>query len=112
MSLWRDGVQVASTTTTTTPATASLSLYLGENGPRGVIWDSSFRGSIQNLRISNVARYSGDPVPRSFGLDASTVVLYRLNEGSGSGIDANGVGQSAIPVPSNLWTNDIPCLDP
>ncbi len=112
VSLWRDGVQVASTTTTTTPATASLSLYLGENGPRGVIWDSSFRGSIQNLRISNVARYSGDPVPRSFGLDASTVVLYRLNEGSGSGIDANGVGQSAIPVPSNLWTNDIPCLDP
>jgi len=112
VSLWRDGVQVATTTTTVTPATAALSLYLGENGPRAVTWDSSFRGSIQNLRISDVARYSGGPVPRSFGLDSSTVLLYRLDEGSGNALDANMVGQDAIPVPANLWTNDVPCLDP
>jgi hypothetical protein len=59
------------------------------------IGGSSFRGVIDTVRISNVARYRGTfKPPSSFESDKQTVALYRFDEGSGDVLkDSSGNGQ-------------------
>ena len=105
---------MGSSTAVFTPITPSWALYLRRNVPREVTWDSAFRGSVQNLRISNVARYySGSPPPaRWFAVDSDTVVLYRLDDGGGTGNDAANTGLDATLSTPSLWLANVPCLDP
>ncbi len=64
----------------------------------------SFNGWIDELRLSNSLRYSGNfsPPAAAFIQDAATVALYHFNEGSGTWInDTSG----AWSGPSNGWMN-------
>ncbi|WP_199720839.1 LamG-like jellyroll fold domain-containing protein [Azospirillum cavernae] len=80
ISLYVNGVSVASTTTAYTVA----------NGPMliGAAWDltNKFTGWIDQLRVSNTARYTaGFMVPTAeFVTDANTVHLFQFNDGHGS----------------------------
>ncbi len=44
----------------------------------------SFRGHIDNLRISNVVRYTSDYTPTTINADNNTVAFYDFNEGGGN----------------------------
>jgi len=59
-----------------------------------------FDGSIDEVRISKVARYQGNFTPvRRFDPDRDTMALYHFDEGSGlTAHDASGNGNSAIIV--------------
>lgn len=58
---------------------------------------NNFDGLIDDVRISNVARYDRDfTPPKSFGPDAQTLALYRCDEGSGETLlDSSGNGHDA-----------------
>lgn len=78
-----------------------------------------YSGLLDDLRISNVARYSG-PFSTPVGphpLDAQTVALYRFDEGSGTFIGDNsdaigGPSHGTLMVSGNpagpVWSNDTP----
>ncbi|GAB5536714.1 MAG: hypothetical protein Rubg2KO_29630 [Rubricoccaceae bacterium] len=60
--------------------------YIGA-GPRGSVVQTSFNGYLESLRISDVARYSGDSFDAPTGdlpSDANTVLLFNFTEGAGS----------------------------
>jgi len=67
-----------------------------------------FPGVIDEVRISNVARYTTTFTPAtSFGIDANTVAYWKLNEGSGTGVgdetgNHNGTLQGSPPP---VWVN-------
>jgi hypothetical protein len=114
-SLWVDGQQVQSSTTVMTPRDPANSsvIYLGENWARTAPYDGGFDGSVQNLRISDVVRYSSTfTPPLEFTPDNDTRVLYRLDEGGGNGSDTAANGGAAIPSAASLWQADQPCLNP
>jgi len=78
-----------------------------------------YSGLLDDLRISNVARYSGpfSPPAGPHPLDAQTVALYRFDEGSGTFIgdssDATGgPSHGTLMVSGNpagpVWSNDTP----
>ena len=55
----------------------------------------SFNGYVDEVRISNTVRYTGNFTRPSgaFGTDGNTVGLYHFNEGSGTSVgDSSGVG--------------------
>ena len=61
--------------------------------------EGSFRGQIDEVRVSNVARYAADfTPPATFAPDAQTVALYHF-DGSGSfAIDSSGAGNTGALV--------------
>jgi hypothetical protein len=61
--------------------------------------DPYFSGIIDEFRISNIVRYTGNftPYPVQFQADANTIVLFHFNEGSGqTSIDAGADARIAI----------------
>jgi len=113
-SLWVDGQQVQSSATLMTPRSPSTSsfIYLGENWTRTPPYDGGFDGSVQNLRISDVVRYSSTfTPPLEFTPDNDTRALYRLDEGVGSGVAAAGGGGPAT-LNGAGWLADQICLNP
>lgn len=79
----------------------------------------SYNGFIDEVRISNVVRYTADFTRPSspFSADANTVGLYRFNEGSGtvigdssgaSGGPSNGVRNVGGPSSGPQWSTDTP----
>ena len=77
-----------------------------------------FPGLIDELRISNIVRYTASFAPQTsnFSTDASTVVLYHFDEGSGqtltdsSGNAKNGfLGTSSTAEAADpQWSTDAP----
>jgi hypothetical protein len=115
-SLWVNGSQVDFNTTLMTPRSPSnaSSIYLGENWVRTPPYSGGFEGGVQNLRISDIARYPSGTFtpPLEFTVDGDTRALYRLDEGSGNGTDAAGSGGAAIPSGAALWQPNQTCLNP
>jgi Concanavalin A-like lectin/glucanases superfamily len=76
----------------------------------------SFRGWIDDLRISNVVRYTASGYTRPtapIARDAQTVALYRFNEGAGTTITddgglANGLLKAGVAPAGPFWSTDIP----
>ncbi|MCS6940319.1 MAG: T9SS type A sorting domain-containing protein [Roseiflexus sp.] len=75
----------------------------------------SYNGFLDELRISNIVRYSASFTPPSapFALDANTVALYHFDEGTGTTLtDAAGSSNGVINVggtPSGpVWSSESP----
>ena len=94
-SLYLDGTRVA--TSASTPATGTATVKATLIGGFGTYSGFDWQGSIDEVRISNVARYTGTTytVPASaFNPDSGTVALYHLE---GDGTDAAGSGDTTAP---------------
>lgn len=76
----------------TDPFSLSWSWIGGHPGRDGVTSDFHFRGEIDEVRISSVARYAAPFIPeRKFTPDADTIALYHFDEGRGDLVpDASG----------------------
>ena len=64
-----------------------------------------FQGRIDEVRISNVARYTATFTPQTtiFSTDASTVALYHLDEGTGQTLaDASGNNRNGVLVGAQM----------
>jgi len=96
--LYVNGVQVATGTIALSPAdlgTPTIPTDLNYIGRSQFASDPYFNGIIDELRISDVVRYTANftPSPSEFPLDANTVALWHFNEGSGQ------TTADASPVP-------------
>src|SRR5262249_21748837 len=70
-----------------------------------------FVGSIDEVRISNVVRYSGTFTPQTtpFLPDVNTAALWHLDEGSGTSIaDLSGNNNNGTLIGGPTWTSDSP----
>lgn len=80
-------------------------------GGRSQFADPYFDGIIDEIRISNIVRYTGTFTPHTtpHTPDANTVVYYRFEEGTGqTSVDATGNFAAAILGGSTLDTNNDP----
>jgi len=67
-------------------------LVIGENSHKGRIGSGRFRGRIEQVRISDAARYTGDFSPGEIMTgDPATLLLFQINEGEGTRVyDSSG----------------------
>ena len=90
----------------TPPKPPATPFYVG--GETGATYPDLFPGEIDEVRLSDTARYSGSSyiVPDGpFTTDAHTIALYHFNEGSGSTAgDSSGNGNDLTLVNSPTWT--------
>lgn len=105
--LWVDGVRVGSVGPGAFPLPSSattLSLG-GDYRTPPEAW--TFRGVIDEVRISNSVRYTADFVPeRRHSVDANTLALWHFDEGTGT-VAANAVGSSHTgTVDGALWVSE------
>lgn len=89
-----------------------------EKHDAGVARYPSFRGFLDEMRLSTTVRYSANfAVPtQPFSVDAATAALYHLDESSGTAVsDAVGLSPGFLRVGGNptgpLWSSDTPFLD-
>lgn len=82
LTVYFDGLKKETGATSGLAVTANISaLVFGANLYSGYY----FNGLLDEVRISNTARYTGDFTPAfSFSPDASTIALWHFSEGSGS----------------------------
>jgi hypothetical protein len=77
----------------------------------GIDWDFGcpMDGVIDEVRISNVARYNAAFVPaKVFAVDASTVALWHFDEYAGGVVhDASGHGNDGV-IQGASWTTEHP----
>ena len=88
-------------------------LKIGNSYLGGQAGDKPFKGSIDEVRISKIARYSDSFSPDCTWIpDVNTIALWHLNEGWGikvadaSGNDRSGLLQGS-PVP--MWVDGVIC---
>jgi hypothetical protein len=77
--------------------------------------DDFFNGLIDEVRVSNVVRYTSMFVPAQepFTPDASTAGLWHLDEGEGNlAADASGAGNDGKLQNGPVWVNESPFLGP
>ena len=100
--LWFDGVLAASGSTSTDWSGNTKDLHLG-----GDPASEGLNGTIDEVRISNTARYTSNFSPAtSFTSDGNTVALWHLNDGSGtSAADSSGNGHTGTleGSPTPTW---------
>jgi len=103
-----DRQQVA---TGTIRSLATAKTYVGSEN---TTQNTFFNGWIDEARISNVARYSGNFAPPAMlTSDANTVLLLHMDEGSGTQTtDASGLGNHGTLVNSPTWTSQDLGLQP
>ena len=114
-----DGILKA--TTANTPAAVATTGFFGI-GEAGDAVTEFFPGRLDEIRISNVARYTGNFTPQTanFVTDATTVALYHLDEGTGQVLaDASGNARdgflgttSAAESSDAVWSTDGPFAGP
>jgi hypothetical protein len=86
--MWLNGTQTGSTWTNSaswTIGSATLGFWIGDNQPFPNV-GQGFNGYMDEMRISNTARYTGTFTPSStaFTNDANTVCLLHMNGSNGS----------------------------
>jgi hypothetical protein len=111
--LYVNGVQVASSQLTgdIDPSTHPLRIGSVDGAGGGDL----FVGSIDEVRISNVVRYSGTFTPQTtpFQPDVNTAALWHLDEGTGTSIvDASGSNNNGTLIGSPTWGVDSPLPAP
>jgi cysteine-rich repeat protein len=106
--LWLDGVEVGSGSIAVPSATTTSPLRIGQDtdgAPYGWL------GRIDDVRISNVIRYSAAFTPNpSLAADANTMALWRFEEGSGTtAADSSGSGYTATLTSGATWASVPGC---
>jgi hypothetical protein len=96
--LYVDGALVGSSPLSGDVNDAAGLAYVGAI-PRGSICQNGFLGDIESLRISDIARYSGESFTPTFGdftSDADTLLLYNFDDPPGSPTitDASSLGRT------------------
>jgi hypothetical protein len=83
----------------------------GWNGPGGRAVEF-INGLIDEVRISNIARYSSDFSPEnSFESDENTIALYHFDEGVGTNVfDLSGNGNDGTIYGDAIYSTDVPVL--
>ena len=111
-----DGVLRGTVSGTVAPTTTGLGAFgIGDAGDAA---DEYFPGLLDEVRISNIARYTGNFTPQTapFSPDANTVALYHLDEGTGQTLaDASGNGRNGFlgisastEAIDPTWSTDVP----
>jgi hypothetical protein len=110
-----DGVLRGTMTGTAAPTSSTGAFTIGEAGDALAEY---FPGLVDEVRISNVVRYTATFTPSTapFATDGNTVALYHLNEGTGQTVgDSSGNARngflgtsSAIETIDPLWSTDSP----
>lgn len=77
------------------PSTAPFLIGADPQGTSGQIWQA-FPGTIDEVRVSNVARYDEEFVPKQrYQADANTIALWHFDEGTGDVLkDSSGHGHN------------------
>ena len=107
-SFWLDGTQIATVTDSDPMGIGSRDLAFGYQPDQGYN-----QLAVDEVRFSNIARYSGTFTPScALGTDTNTVAYWRFDEGSGTTtVDASGNGHNATlygsPVPT--WVSGGAC---
>jgi cysteine-rich repeat protein len=106
--LWLDG-RNAGTVTLASPASATGAMRLG--GDSDASTSSPFEGRIDEVRISNVVRYTTTFTPTNvLSADPYTIGLWRFEEGAGmTGADASGSAGDAILRVGATWARFPGC---
>jgi cysteine-rich repeat protein len=106
--IWLDGVSVGTGTMPPPVGTTTAPLRIGQD-PGGGMY--GWRGYLDDVRISNTARYSSTFTPAtSLTADASTIGLWRFEEGSGAtAADSSSSGYTASLVSGATWTTVPGC---
>jgi hypothetical protein len=92
--LFVNGVPGPTATVSTTTVGTSTGLFVGGMEPYGF-----FRGQMDELRLSDVVRYTTafTPTMNGFTVDEQTLALYRFNEGSGQ-TTADAAGRAPMLI--------------
>lgn len=109
--LYLNGNLDGSVSTTLFPLNNRESFDVGGYFPSG---DEGFTGNIDELRISNSARYSGDFTPEvtEFSPDADALDLYDFDEGSGTQTIDSATGDEATISSGVTWGAGSPVPEP
>jgi concanavalin A-like lectin/glucanase superfamily protein/galactose oxidase-like protein/Big-like domain-containing protein/purple acid phosphatase-like protein/Kelch motif protein len=103
-----DGVLKGTTLNTAAPASSTGAFGIGDAADAIAEY---FNGLIDEVRISNVVRYTASFAPQTsnFSPDANTVALYHLDEGSGTTTaDASGHNYTGTLTGGVTWSIDTP----
>jgi PKD repeat protein len=110
-----DGVLRGTVPGTAAPLASTGAFGIGDAGDALAEY---FNGLLDEVRISNVVRYTSTFTPQTtaFATDANTVALYHLDEGTGQTLaDASGNGRngvlgttSAVEPVDPTWSTDSP----
>jgi hypothetical protein len=105
-SLYLDGNLAASAPGQATIPTANEALGIGRNFYNAF----AYRGRVDELRISSVARYTASFTPSErLGADADTLLLLHFDEGTGAMTrSADPTGRS-VAITGATWTNASSC---
>src|SRR5262249_59346735 len=96
------------TANTAAPASSTGAFGIGEAADAIAEY---FNGLIDEVRISNVVRYTASFAPQlaNFSPDANTVALYHLDEGNGTTTaDASGNNSTGVLTVGAAWSIDTP----
>lgn len=98
--LWVDGTKVGEAAHAGAPYFTSQPLFFGAEGGKP-------RGDIDEIRISNIARYSATFTPvRRFTADSATIGLWHLDEPQGTFADSSGLQQSGTRAGTVVSNSD------
>jgi hypothetical protein len=104
--VWIDGNLYFSTNCTAQIVNESNPIHIGcqNSGWR------PFNGWISEVRISDVARYSGPFIPQTrFAADTNTMALYHFDEGQGTTVaDSSGNGNNGTIQGAGAWSSEVP----
>jgi formylglycine-generating enzyme len=105
--LYINGKQEASSPSDPAPSSLAGMTCVGSTGA-GTSAASSVHGLLDELRVSNIERYSGDFIPaRRFTSDGNTLGLWHFDEGTGgTALDAGPSGHDLIFKDNADWAPD------
>ena len=100
MTLWYDGASAATTTVSTTMDAVNGSVTWGKAGSG---WTSGPAGYIDELRVSNSARYTSSftPTTGAFSADANTKLLLHFDD-TAMNDSSNSIGGVSVPATGTL----------
>jgi hypothetical protein len=106
-SFWLNGVRAGGGTYSNPSAATTAVLRIGQDSGGS---DYRWKGLLDDVRLSNVARYTAPFVPApNLQTDAATIAFWDFNEASGNALDASGNGYHATIVRATRVTGTSAC---
>ncbi|MBK7402861.1 MAG: hypothetical protein IPJ34_43210 [Myxococcales bacterium] len=110
LSLFVDGTQVATASGAATRIAAPTTVMIGGYAYEVDASQPGLTGTIDEVRISNTLRYTAAFTPaKRFTVDASTVALFHLDEGTGTtAVDSTATAHVATLSSKTSWSSTCP----